>query len=258
MLAVKNLSINTPDKSLVKDLSLSVKAGQSWFIYGENGAGKSTFMRALAGLKSEQEQGITVEGTIELNGKPLNAISPIQLAQLRAWLPQTQSDVFGWTVLETVLAARYPHHGGLWESEGDITIAESALQQMDLLALANRDIRTISGGERQRTAIAALIAQDTSLILMDEPATALDLSHQQTLMQFIRQQSECQKALMTIVHDINMARLAATHVLLLNGDGTWEAGERSAIMTPEKLSHCLRSSIRAIPIEGGESVFISA
>ncbi len=258
MLTVKNLSINTPEKPLVKNLCLSVKAGQSWFIYGANGAGKSTLMRALAGLNSEQEQGITVKGAIELNGRPLGTISPIQLAQQRAWLPQTQTDAFGWTVLETVLAARYPHHGGLWESEDDIAIAENALQQMDMLALAERDIRTLSGGERQRTAIASLIAQDTPLILMDEPATALDLPHQQMLMQFIRQQSEQQKALITIVHDINLARMAATHVLLLNGDGAWEAGERKSIMMPEKLSQCLHSPIRAIPIEDGESVFISA
>lgn len=257
MLTVHNLSIQTSEKQLVENLNLTVKLGQSWFIYGANGAGKSTLMRALSGITGGQEQGISVQGMIELNGMDLDTFSPIQLARQRSWLPQTQTDAFGWTVFETVLAGRYPYSGGLWENGTDIAMAEDALRQMDLMALADRDIRTLSGGERQRTAIAAVIAQDTPLILMDEPSTALDLPHQQTLMQFIHQQSLQQKALMTIVHDINLARTAATHVLLLNGDGTWEAGERTTVMTSEKLSHCLHNPIKAIPFENGEAVFVS-
>ena len=256
MLSVKNLSIRTAEKALVTDLNLVIEAGQSWFIYGANGVGKSTLMRALAGLGDLQVAGISVQGNITLNGNPLHDLSSVELARQRAWLPQTQSDAFGWSVFETVLAARFPHHGGLWENREDIAIAENALLQMDLMAFADRDIRTLSGGERQRVAIAALIAQETPLILMDEPATSLDLPHQHGLMQFINQQATQQRAVVTIVHDLNLARLAATHVLLLNGDGRWQAGERADVMTEENLSHCLHCPVKRVPY-GSETVFVA-
>ena len=256
MLTVKDLSIQVAGKTLLTDLSLTIEAGQSWFIYGANGVGKSTLMRALAGLDSQQAAGIAVQGTITLNGILLHDLPPVELAQKRAWLPQTQSDAFGWTVFETVLAARFPHHGGLWENREDMSIAEDALKQMDLEAFSDRDIRTLSGGERQRVAIASLIAQQTPLILMDEPATSLDLPHQHALMQFINRQAAQQRALVTIVHDLNLARLAATHVLLLNGDGRWQAGERTAMMTEENLSLCLHCPVRQVPY-GNETVFVA-
>lgn len=256
MLTVQNLSIRTADKALVTDLNLTIEAGQSWFIYGANGVGKSTLMRALAGLNSQQAAGITIQGTVTLNGIALHDLAPVKLAQQRAWLSQSQSDAFGWTVFETVLAARFPHHGGVWENRDDMAIAEKALQQTDLMAFCDRDIRTLSGGERQRVAIASLIAQDTPLILMDEPATSLDLSHQHALMRFIYQQAAQQRAVVTIVHDLNLARLAATHVLLLNGDGRWRAGERTAMMTEEYLSLCLHCPVKCVPY-GSETVFVA-
>lgn len=256
MLSIQNLSIRTVEKALVTDLSLTVEAGQSWFIYGANGVGKSTLMRTLAGLGSQQPAGITVQGSISLNGRFLHELPPVELARKRAWLPQTYSDAFGWTVFETVLAARFPHHGGIWENEMDTAMAAKALQRMALMPFIDRDIRTLSGGERQRVAIASLIAQDTPLILMDEPATSLDLPHQQSLMQFINQQVSQQRAVVTIVHDLNLARLASTHVLLLNGDGAWEAGERTAVMTEEKLSDCLHCPVKCIPYNG-ETIFVA-
>ncbi len=256
MLGIQHLSIRTAEKALVTDLSLAIAPGQSWFIYGANGVGKSTLMRTLTGLGELQASGIHVEGNVTLNGTDLSQIAPVKLAQQRSWLPQHHSDAFGWTVLETVLAARYPHHGGLWENAQDIAIADDALRQMGLLGLAGRDIRTLSGGERQRVAIAALIAQDTPLILMDEPATSLDLSHQQLLMQFINQWAAKGRAVVTIVHDINLARLAATHVLLLNGDGSWDAGERETMMTEAKLSRCLHCPVKSVPYQG-DTVFVA-
>ena len=256
MLTAENLSIRTAEKALVTDLNLTIEGGQSWFIYGANGVGKSTLMRTLAGLGNQQASGITVEGSVALNGKSLHDLSPVELARQRAWLPQTHDDAFGWTVFETVLAARFPHHGGLWENETDTCMAEKALQQMALMPFIDRDIRTLSGGERQRVAIAALIAQDAPLVLMDEPATSLDLPHQQSLMQFINQQVSQQRAVVTIVHDLNLARLAATHVLLLKGDGVWEAGERTAVMTEERLSDCLHCPVKCIPYHD-ETVFVA-
>ncbi len=258
MLTVRNLSIHVAGKALVTHLNLVIGKGQSWFIYGANGVGKSTLMRVLAGLDNRQTgtKGITVQGDVLFQGIRLGEMPPIELAQRRAWLPQTRSDAFGWTVFETVLAARFPYHGGLWESQEDMAIVARALQQMNMTAFSHRDVRSLSGGERQRVAIASLIAQETPLILMDEPTTSLDLPHQQALMRFISQQATQQRAVVTIVHDLNLARLAATHVLLLNGNGTWDCGEREAVMTEEKLSRCLHCPIRRV-LYHHEQVFIA-
>ena len=257
MLTVQDLTIRTREKVLIAELSMMIQPGQSWFVYGANGTGKSTMMRALAGFRNLQLDGITTQGNVLLDGRDLHTISLTQLARQRAWLPQRLSDTFGWTVFETVLSSRYPYHGGLWENEADFVIAEQALRQMDLLHLASRDIRTLSGGERQRTSIASIIAQDAPLILMDEPDAALDLPHRLALMQFIQGfVADQRRAVMTIMHDINMARLAATHVLLLLGDGRWEAGERAQVMTEEKLSQCLHCPIRAVTSHG-DKIFVA-
>ena len=101
-------------------------------------------------------------------------------------MPQSRQDAFGFTVFETVLAARFPWRSeGMWESSEDRDVAAGALKRMDVLELAERDIRSLSGGERQRVAIAALLAQDTPLMLLDEPASALDLAHQAGLMRTV-------------------------------------------------------------------------
>src|SRR5207302_5447739 len=132
-----------------------------------------------------------------------------------------RSDALGYSVLETVLPARHPHGGGAyWESEEDVRIAHVALQALDVDDLAQRDVRTLSGGERQRVAIAAVLAQDTPLLLLDEPANALDLAHQVSVMRLLADLCDgaC-KAVVMVGHDLNLAHSVASHALLLMGDG---------------------------------------
>ena len=173
-------------------------------------------------------------------------------------MPQSRQDAFGFTVFETVLAARFPWRSeGMWESSEDRDVAAGALKRMDVLELAERDIRSLSGGERQRVAIAALLAQDTPLMLLDEPASALDLAHQAGLMRTVAGLSrEENRALVMVVHDLNLAWGVASHVLLLYGDGTWEAGSCEEMMVSEKLSHCLHYAVERVSC-GNRPVFVS-
>ena len=128
---------------------------------------------------------------------------------------------------------------------------------MDVLELAERDIRSLSGGERQRVAIAALLAQDTPLMLLDEPASALDLAHQAGLMRTVAGLSrEENRAVVMVMHDLNLAWGVASHVLLLYGDGTWEAGSCEEMMVSEKLSHCLHYPVERVSC-GNRPVFVS-
>ena len=251
-LVADNLGLQAAGRTLVEGLGLTVNAGECWFVFGRNGAGKTTLLQTLAGLRMPDD------GHVMLEGKELSGWQPQELARKRAYLPQSQQDAFGFTVFETVLAARFPWRTGrMWESAEDNDRAVDAMKLMEVFDLANRDVRTLSGGERQRVAIATLMAQDAPLMLLDEPATALDLAHQAGLMRMIANLCQKQKkAVVTVVHDLNLAWGVATHVLLLHGDGFWEAGAVEEIMQAEKLSRCLHYPVESI-LYGKRPVFVS-
>lgn len=249
----RNLQLNIGARALVAGLDWEVRPGQLWCVIGRNGAGKSTFLRCLAGLR--QPDG----GVVELAGRPLPQWSLQDLARARAFLPQGSRDAFGYRVIETVLAARHPYHDSrYWESDADREAACSALRALDVEALAERDIRTLSGGERQRVAIAAVLAQDTPLLLLDEPANALDLAHQVSVMRLLADLcggNDGAKAVVMVGHDLNLAHSVASHALLLMGDGQWQAGPVAEVMTAPILSRCLGHPIEIVR-HGHRTIYI--
>jgi iron complex transport system ATP-binding protein len=246
MIETVDLSLYAGARVLVAHLNWRVAPGESWCVIGPNGAGKSTLLRALAGLRAPDG------GRVELGGKALPAWPLPALARARAFLAQSRGDAFAYRVIETVLMARHPYHDErYWEGSDDHAAAEAALRTLDVLHLAQRDVRTLSGGERQRVAIAALLAQDTPLLLLDEPATALDLAHQvamTTLLSNLCQQHG--KAIVSVGHDLNLAWSGATHALLLHGDGHWHAGPAHEIMRADLLGACLGHPISVIAHDG--------
>ncbi len=251
-LVANDLDLRTEDRLLVEKLALTVGTGQCWFVYGRNGTGKTTLLQTLAGLRLPDGGQVVLDGRV-LSGWPLR-----ELAKKRAYLPQSRQDAFGFTVFETVLAARFPWLSGkMWESSADCEAAVDALERMDVLQFANRDVRGLSGGERQRVAIAALLAQDAPLWLLDEPVTALDLAHQATLMKTVTGPGkDANRAVVAVVHDLNLAWKVATHVLLLYGDGQWEAGSYEEVMLPEKLSRCMHYPVEMM-VYGNRPVFMA-
>jgi iron complex transport system ATP-binding protein len=228
-----------------------VDAGQCWCVIGRNGAGKSTLLRTLAGLREPDG------GSVSMQGRQLRDWPLAELARERAFLPQSRSDAFGYRAIETVLAARHPYHASrYWEGSDDHDIARAALESMEVSGLAERDVRTLSGGERQRVAIAAMLAQDTPLLLLDEPANALDLAHQVGVMRLLaRLCREQGKTAVMIGHDLNLAYQAATHALLLMGDGSWQAGPVRDTMQAPTLSRYLGHPIDIVR-HGERNIFI--
>ena len=173
MISTRQLSLRVGQRQLLTGLDWHVRSGECWSVIGRNGAGKSTLLRTLTGLR--QPDG----GAIFIGERALPEWPLAELARQRAFLAQSRSDAFAYTAIETVLSARHPYHDNrYWEGSDDHAIASAALADMEVADLATRDVRTLSGGERQRVAIAALLAQDTPLLLLDEPANALDLAHQ--------------------------------------------------------------------------------
>jgi iron complex transport system ATP-binding protein len=251
MISTHQLSLSAGQRQLVKDLDWQVREGECWSIIGRNGAGKSTLMRALAGLRPPEA------GHVSLNGRPLAEWPLEELARQRAFLAQSRSDAFSYSVIETVLSARHPYHGNrYWEDSDDHAIAIKSLEAMEVAELKSRDVRTLSGGERQRVAIAAMLAQDTPLLLLDEPANALDLAHQVSVMSILaRLCREQGKTAVMIGHDLTLAHSVSTHALLLKGDGRWLSGTREDVMQAGLLGDYLGHPIEAIQ-HGKRTIFI--
>jgi iron complex transport system ATP-binding protein len=235
LLQAHGLGLSVSGRILLTDLNWQVEAGQCWCVIGRNGAGKSTLLRSLAGMRPLET------GQLQMLGRHLASWPLAELAKLRAYLAQGRVDAFAYRAIETVLSARHPYHDAhYWESAADMAIAHAALRQLDVADLAQRDVRSLSGGERQRVAIAALLAQQAQLMLLDEPANALDLAHQVSVMQlFARLCRDENKAVVMVSHDLNLAHRISSHALLLMGDGLWLAGTKEQVMTADNLSLCL-------------------
>jgi iron complex transport system ATP-binding protein len=250
MMRTVDLHLSIGTRLLVSGLDWQIETGQCWCVIGRNGSGKSTLLRTLAGLREPDA------GSVQLQGRALQDWPLQGLARERAFLPQGRSDAFGYRVIETVLTARHPYHdAGYWESDADYQAAHVALQALDVGDLAERDVRTLSGGERQRVAIAAVLAQDTPLLLLDEPANALDLAHQVSVMSLLARLRQSGKAVVMVSHDLNLAHSVATHALLLMGDGQWQAGPVAEAMRAPILSRCLGHPIEMVR-HGSRSIYI--
>jgi len=213
-------------------------------LLGPNGAGKSSLLAAIAGVFS------VADGQVGLQGRALAHWPLAELADWRAWCPQFWSDPFPSTVAET---ARIAMRRGAWwngDNGGDDAAVQAVLRDLDLASLASADVRHLSGGERQRVAVATALLQDTPLLLLDEPVSHLDLSHQQMLLAVLARRSTQGRAVIASLHDINLAWDLATHAVLLDGRGHALAGTREQVMAPAHLSSAFGVTIDQVEVCG--------
>ena len=250
VLEARALDVTIAGIRICRGLDLEVEPGQCWAILGCNGAGKTTLLNTLAGLRAP------AAGTIALGGRPLSSFHPRELARFRGLLPQDDSDPFPATALETVLVGRHPHLSRWrWESAEDLRVAREALAAADLAGAEARDVRTLSGGERRRVALATLLAQQPRLFLLDEPSSHLDLSHQAALLDRLVQLARSEeRALVMALHDVNLAARCCDHVLLLDR-GTALAGPARELLTGERLSALYGVGLRTLR-DDGRSYFV--
>ena len=248
LLALRGIGIRAGVRRLVEDLDLEIRAGETWCVLGPNGSGKSTLLHVMAGLRAPES------GTVELFGRPYAEWHPRAAARTRGLLLQGRSDAFSASVLETVLVGRHPHVGRFgWEGEEDRRIAADAIARMDLAAAVDRDVLTLSGGERQRAALAALLAQDPLLFLLDEPTAHLDLAHQATLFEHLRELTRTAgRSVVFATHDCNLAARFATHALLVCGEGRTRAGKVADVLQAQTLSELFGFPLAWLRSEGAE------
>lgn len=251
VLACRGLDVQADERPLVRGLDLDIAAGQRWALVGPNGAGKTSLLLVLAGARPAQA------GTVLLSGRPIGEYGVEHLAGLRAMVADRWVDPFATSVLETVLAARYRLRGARGAADGAAAaqaLARECLAAMDCLPLAGRDVRHLSRGERQRVALAAALAQQTGLVLLDEPISHQDPRHQIQVLQTLQARPRC--TYIGALHDINAAARFATHALLLHGDGRWHAGAAGDVLTQDRLSQLFETEIKEIDA-GPHRVFVS-
>jgi iron complex transport system ATP-binding protein len=250
ILAARALEVEIAGIRICAPLDFTVEAGQCWAILGRNGAGKTTLLATLAGLRPASA------GTIEIEGRASSSLSPRELARLRALLPQDDNDPFPATVLETALVGRHPHLGRWqWEGAEDLRVAREALAAVDMADAEARDVRTLSGGERRRVTLAAVLAQEPRLFLLDEPSSHLDLAHQVAVLDRLTALARSEgRAVIMALHDVNLAARCCDHVLLLDR-GTASAGPAQELLTSERLSALYGLPLRNLR-DDGRNVFV--
>ncbi len=231
LLEVQNLVLGVNGRTLVRDFSFRLCAGEVWCMLGPNGVGKSTFLHTAVGLREPQG------GTLRLAGKRLGDWPADEAARQRGFLPQTFHDAFSASVLESVMLGRHPYLSRWqWEGEDEREIASAALDAVDLAGFERRDVLTLSGGERQRVALAALLAQDAPLLLLDEPVSHLDLRHQIMVLAHLGELARARgKGVLFTVHELNLAARFGTHALLLTPQGTVLQGPISEVLNEAAL-----------------------
>ena len=240
-LACQKLCVTVPGRTLLQDLDLEAASGSFVAILGQNGAGKSLTMHMLAGLRPVDA------GCVLLDGEELATWNRVAFAQRLALLPQYTEDIFPATVLDTVMIGRHPHIGRFrWESEQDKEIANAALRALDLQDMANRDVLTLSGGERRRLAIAQIIAQTPQVFLLDEPTNHLDPQHQLQVLQMFREKADRGAIVVATLHDVNLAARFADRCLMLFGDGRWHLGETADVLTAASLSELYATPMESV------------
>lgn len=212
-------------------ISLSVAPGQCWAIVGPNGAGKSTLLRLLAGLYRPHR------GSVRLGGRELTDMPARRRAYHIAFLPQHPPTELNLSVRSIILMGRFPHRSfGLFESAEDYRIVDRAMSTTETLGFSDRPIRTLSGGEAQRVHLAAAIAQEPQILMLDEPTASLDLQHQLAIFAILRRRAtENGLSVIVVTHDVNLAAQSCTHVLLLDDGRSVAAGPPEEVLTPEVL-----------------------
>jgi iron complex transport system ATP-binding protein len=250
MLAARALEVRIGARTLVHELSLELAPGELVAILGCNGSGKTLSLHTLAGLRAP------AAGAVLLDGRPLGLLRRRELARHIGLLAQDREEGLTMTVLESVLIGRHPHLAALqWEGEPDRQIALACLARVDLAGLAARSTDTLSGGEQRRAAIAALLAQDPAIFLLDEPINHLDPRHQLGVLELFRELTRAGRTVVATLHDASLAARFADRALLLFGDGRWLAGTVADALTASNLSALYQTGMRELQARG-ERIFM--
>jgi iron complex transport system ATP-binding protein len=250
VVALDSVSVSAGGKTIVDGVSLEVERGEWVSVLGPNGAGKTTLLRVLAGT-------IDFRGEATVEGRNVGRIRRREVARLVAVVPQTPVVPAAMTVAEYVLLGRTPHLAALsQEGAEDRAAAGAALARLDLEELGARELGSLSGGELQRAVIARALAQQAPILLLDEPTTALDIGHQQQVLELVdRLRREEGLTVVAAMHDLTLASQYGDRIVLVDGGRIVAEGTAEDVLTAERLEALYGARVRVVG-EGRELVVV--
>jgi iron complex transport system ATP-binding protein len=251
MLEGRDLSLVLGARRVLTNVSLEIHPGRLTVLIGPNGAGKSSLLRLLSGEWTPSS------GSVQLDGRPLQAYPARTLARRRACLPQESFLEFAFTVMEVVLLGRSPHIAQ-GEQPLDHEIAQTALRLVDMEAAADRLYPQLSGGEKRRVQLARVLAQvlsatadEPAYLLLDEPFNGLDLAHQLHGLQLLRKMSHSHTAICMVLHDLNQAIQVADQMVLLREGCLVKTGSPAELVNGTALDSALGTPLQRVPWKDG-------
>jgi iron complex transport system ATP-binding protein len=247
---VIDLSVRAGSTTLIRDVSLSVDAGTWCTVIGPNGAGKTTLVETVAGLRRSSQGGVTISGDL------VSAMNERERALRIAVVPQHPIIPVGMSVRDYVALGRTAYHRLFRApSAGDRRTVEEVLERLSLLEFASRDVATLSGGERQRMVLARALAQTTTVMVLDEPITGLDLRHQIAILELLQKEvRECGLTVLATLHDLTLAGQFADRLVLLDRGRLVLDGPSSEVVRSRELAECYGMDLRVIDVDGADVV----
>ncbi len=243
LIRAENLSLSYETSTrIIQDLHLSINAGTITALVGPNGCGKSTLLRGISRLLKP------LEGGVYLDGQDIHRMKAKELAKKLGILPQSPVAPEGLTVHELVSQGRYPHQKWFQQwSAADEQIVSEAIEITNLTLFANRPVDTLSGGQRQRAWIAMALAQQSDVLLLDEPTTYLDLAYQIDVLDLLSELNERGSTIIMVLHDLNQAARYADTMVALRGGQIITQGAPQSVMTPEMIRQVFGLHAEVIP-----------
>lgn len=249
MLHVRDLTVSYGAATIIDGLALDVPRGGVTTIVGPNGCGKSTLLRAVAGLIPRER------GEVVLDGRNTAEMKRREIARTLAVLPQTPVAPDGLTVRDLVGRGRHPHQTWLRQTSGnDRAMVDEMMELTQVAEFAERPLERLSGGQRQRAWIAMVLAQDTPLVLLDEPTTYLDLSHSVELLALIRRLADDMgRTVVMVLHDLNLAARFSDQLVVMKGGEVQAAGTPAEVVSEQLLADVfsLPAVVAEDPVAGG-------
>jgi iron complex transport system ATP-binding protein len=246
MLSATQLTVRYPgaDRPALSSASVDVVPGRLLAVVGPNGSGKTTLLRALLGL-------IPSVGVVTLDGRPIDQWRPKERAQRIGFVAQREEYPFAWRVDELVSFGRYARLTPLAPLRpDDQTAIDRAMQRADVASMAARRIDTLSGGEWQRVRIARALAQEPSILALDEPTAALDFGHEMEIFELIRQLTDDGLAAIVVTHHLNLAARFADELLLLDQGTTVARGPADTVLEPQRLGRIFGWPVEIARVDG--------
>ena len=246
MLEVRALDFGFPGRTVGRDVSFSLAAGEVMCVLGPNGGGKTTLFRTLLGLLPRHA------GSIAIENSSLEDLSRGQIARRAGYVPQGHAGYFAFTVRDFVLMGRTSHLGTFSvPARKDREVAERVLESLGIAALAERPITEISGGERQLALLARALAQEPRLLVLDEPTAGLDFGNQVRVLERMTRLASAGMSILFSSHDPDHAFLCAHRALLLAQGRTLEIGAPAAVIRADTLERLYGISVQVLPLPDG-------